>query len=75
MRQWFAETDGTETLGDAVAHWQATRGKSSEEIGRQFELNRFTRSWHAAHPDGSHEQLLDAWRHYRSLPVDARERA
>lgn len=75
MRRWFAGTDGTATLADAVAHWQATRGTASTQIDRQFEFNRFTRTWHATHPEGTREQLLIAWRDYRAQPVDVRGRA
>ncbi len=75
MRQWFAETDGSATLGDAMRHWHFTRSRTPQVIGRQFEFNRFTRSWHAAHPGGTREELMDAWREYRALPVDVRGRA
>ncbi|WP_258725889.1 SAP domain-containing protein [Cellulomonas sp. NS3] len=61
------------TLGDVVAHWHATRDCAPREIGAQFELNRFLRAWHAAHPGRSHTEALDAWRAHRALPVDARE--
>ncbi|KGM03333.1 DUF6434 domain-containing protein [Cellulomonas cellasea] len=60
------------TLGEVVAHWHATRDSPLQEIGAQFELNRFLRAWHAAHPGRSHAEALDAWRAYRALPVDAR---
>lgn len=75
MRDWFAAADGTGTLGDALAHWHATRNAGASSIDPQFELNRFTRSWHAAHPGGTRTELLAAWRDYRDLPVDARGRA
>lgn len=74
MRTFFATTDGTQTLQDALDHYLATRGAGQKSIGEQFEYNRFTRAWHESHPDGSREELLAAWRHYRSLPVDERGR-
>ena len=75
MRDYFARADGTTTLGDALAHFHATRGLGPQEIGEQFELNRFTRAWHAQHPDGSRADLLRAWEAYRATPVDEREKA
>ena len=60
------------TLGEAVEHWHATRSAQRPAIGPQFELNRFSRAWHRAHPGGSRADLLAAWSSYRSLPVDAR---
>lgn len=72
MRSWFAEADGTTTLGDAVAHWHATRDDGPKPIAPQFEYNRFTRQWRADHPDGSRADLLAAWHAHRSTPVDAR---
>ncbi|MCJ1698431.1 hypothetical protein MT356_01770 [Rathayibacter festucae] len=44
-------------------------------IDPRFELNRFTRAWHAEHPDGDRSGLLAAWQEYRALPADARPRA
>lgn len=75
MREFFAQADGTTTLGDALAHHRATRDRGPQEIGGQFELNRFTRAWHAAHPDGSRAELLRDWETYRATPVDERRRA
>ncbi|WP_408647198.1 hypothetical protein [Tessaracoccus coleopterorum] len=49
MRAFLAEADGVRTLGDALAHYRATRGERAG-IGSQFEFNRFTRAWHASHP-------------------------
>jgi hypothetical protein len=74
MREFISAANGTATLGDAVEHWHRTRNQV-REIGRQFELNRFTRQWHLDNPGGSPEQLRAAWRAYRSLPTDARSRA
>lgn len=73
MRGFFAATDGTQTLDDALRHWHATRDRGPDEIGGQFELNRFARRWHAAHPGGSHGDMLSAWREYRALPVEERD--
>jgi len=44
-------------------------------IDPQFEFNRFTRAWHATNPSGTHAELLADWKLYRSLPLDARDRA
>lgn len=75
MRDFFAASDGTRTLRDALEHWNRTRGQGERPIDPQFEYNRFTRAWHEQHPDGTREQLLVAWREYRRRPVDARGRA
>lgn len=74
MRAFFANTDGTQTLRDALAHYRATRGQGANPIDAQFEYNRFTRSWHEDHPGGSREELLRAWQQYRDRPVDERGR-
>lgn len=74
MREFIASADGAVTLGDAVDHWHRTRHQV-REIGRQFDLNRFTRQWHLEHPGGSAEQLKAAWVTYRSQPTDKRPRA
>ena len=73
MREFIANNAGA-TLGEAVDHWHATRGKEYE-IEPQFELNRFTRRWYAENPGGTRQQLDEAWQRYRSLPRDAREDA
>ncbi len=75
MRAFFSESDGTKTMQDAVEHWHATRGGAERTIDQQFEYNRFTRAWHESHADGSHEELLAAWRDYRRQPIDERGRA
>ncbi len=72
MRTFFADADGTGTLADARAHWLATRDLPAGEIGAQFEFNRFTRAWHAAHPDGTTAQCRAAWAAHRALPTDLR---
>lgn len=74
MRAFFAGTDGTETLRDALEHWRSTRDQDPSSIGPQFEFNRFTRAWHRRHPAGSRAELLLAWRAYRSRPVEERGR-
>ncbi len=74
MRDFVASGAGR-TLADAVEHWHATRGRRTDEIASQFELNRFTRQWHEDHPGGTRDELLTDWRTYRSLPSDARRRA
>lgn len=71
MREFIA-TGAGRTLGAAVEFWAGSRDLPPAEIGAQFELNRFQRSWHATHPGAGHGDLLAAWKVYRSLPVDAR---
>lgn len=75
MRSFFAQTDGTQTLQDALEHYRATRAQGRKPIKEQFEYNRFTRAWHDKHPDGGREDMLAAWHAYRRLPIDERERA
>ncbi|WP_406470739.1 SAP domain-containing protein [Streptomyces hirsutus] len=69
MRTFVTEGAGR-TLADAVAHWHATRQAAAQpqEIGSQFELNRFLRDWHAEHPAGSRTEALAAWRAHRDRP-------
>lgn len=74
MRAFFADADGTQILQDALDHYHMTRYQGRKTIGSQFEYNRFTRAWHEVHPDGSREELLEAWHDYRSRPVDKRGR-
>ncbi|WP_327341403.1 DUF6434 domain-containing protein [Streptomyces europaeiscabiei] len=71
MRSFIADGAGR-TLGDAVRHWHATRGQGPQDIGPQFELNRFLRDWNAAHPGAGRNAALAAWRDHRSRPVDDR---
>lgn len=71
MRRFLKEGAG-KTLGDAVEHWISTRDAADDEIGPQFELNRFTRLWWRANPGGNREQLRNAWLDYRSKPVEKR---
>lgn len=71
MREFIANGHGR-TLREAADHWRATRDRPRGEIAPQFELNRFVRGWHAAHPSGTRAEALAAWRLHRSLPVDAR---
>lgn len=69
MRAFVADGAGR-TLADAVAHWHVTRQAAAQpqEIGSQFELNRFLRDWHAGHPAGSRAEALAAWRAHRDRP-------
>ncbi|MFJ5811266.1 hypothetical protein [Streptomyces sp. NPDC093093] len=69
IRTFVAEGAGR-TLADAIAHWHATRQAAVQlqEIGSQFELNRFLRDWHAEHPAGSCAEVLAAWRAHRDRP-------
>lgn len=71
MREFIAAGAGR-TLAEAVAHWWSSRAEAPRVIGPQFELNRFTRSWAAAHPSGSQAELRAAWQQHRSLPIEAR---
>ncbi len=75
MREFFAQSDGTKTMQDAVDHFHSTRDQSDKSIDDQFEYNRFTRAWHQDHPEGSREDLLESWRAYRNTPIDERGRA
>lgn len=75
MREFFAQSDGTKTMQDAVDHFHATRDQGEKSIAAQFEYNRFTRAWHLEYPEGSQEELLVAWNEYRNTPVDERGRA
>ncbi|MEV5971819.1 DUF6434 domain-containing protein [Streptomyces sp. NPDC051921] len=71
MRAYIADNAGR-TLADAARHWRETRGEAAhpQEIGAQFELNRFLRDWHAAHPAGARTEALAAWHTHRSRPRD-----
>jgi len=75
MREFYAGADGTQTLSGAAEHWHRTRDSTPQAIGAQFEYNRFTRVWHTANPQGARDDLLAAWRLYRSRPVDERDQA
>lgn len=72
MREFFAQSDGTKTMQNAVEHFYATRDLGNRSIDDQFEYNRFTRAWHLKYPSGSREELLEAWRAYRNTPSDER---
>lgn len=74
MRAFFANTDGTQTMQDAVDYFHASRDQGSRTIDDQFEYNRFTRAWHEKHPAGSRDELLSDWRSYRETPIDKRGR-
>lgn len=74
MRDFFAAADGTTTLRQALDHFLATRGQPPTTIGAQFEYNRFTRAWHKQNPNGSHADVIAAWRDYRRRPIDERGR-
>lgn len=56
------------TLNELVTRWQQPRPAS--EPAEQFELNRFSRSWHREHPCGNHTDMLLAWKDHRSRPRD-----
>jgi hypothetical protein len=71
LRKFLSEGAGL-TLGDAADHWRETRGVPAGEIGEQFELNRFIREWWKANPDGTRDELREAWLEYRSTPTGAR---
>lgn len=75
MRSFFAGTDGTQTMQDALDHYRATRERGAKTIDAQFEYNRFTRAWHEANPTGAREDLLHAWQRYRERPIEQRGRA
>lgn len=75
MRGFFAQSDGTQTMQDAIDHFHATRDQGSNGIDEQFEYNRFTRAWYETHPGGSRNELLADWRTYRDTPINRRGRA
>lgn len=76
MREFFARSDGSKTMQDAVDHFHATRNAALvKPIDQQFEYNRFTRAWHQQHPAGTRDELLAAWRAYRNAPLEERGRA
>ncbi len=58
------------TLGDALAHWRATRDAPAPTVDAQFEYNRFMRHWRVEHPGASHAEVVAAWRSHRSRPID-----
>jgi hypothetical protein len=68
LRQFLANGSGR-TLGEARDHYVATRGLPTTDIAPQFEYNRFVRAWRADHPDGSGEQMRQAWWEHRSTPT------
>jgi len=69
----FLRSGAGRTLGEAADQYRATRDSPPQEIESQFELNRFTRAWWKANPDGSREDLIAAWREYRDTPRELRE--
>ena len=70
MRGFFAAADGTSTLHDALDHRHSTRSAGATVIGRQFELNQFTRDWFVENPEGTRGQMNAAWQRHRALPKD-----
>ena len=72
MRAFFAQSDGTPTMQDALDCWHASRNQGERTIDSQFEYNRFTRTWYEEHPDGLREDLLSDWKEYRGRPIDGR---
>lgn len=75
LRAFISDGDGTATLGDALEFYRTTRGRGPEHISAQFELNRFSRAWHAAHPEGDRRSMLDDRARYRNTPADERHDA
>jgi SAP domain-containing new25/Domain of unknown function (DUF6434) len=72
IRTFIAESQGDRTLGEAIALYQSGRGQKTEVIASQFELNRFTRTFHEQHAGATAKEVRAAWIRYRSLPVDQR---
>ena len=68
----FLASNATKTLGEAVAHWHATRNTAKPETLPQLELVRFTKAWHHAHPEDTQVECRAAWKQYKSLPADER---
>jgi len=73
MRAFFACSDGTQTMQDALDCWYASRDQGERTIDSQFEYNRFTRTWYEEHPAGLREDLLTDWKEYRGRPIYERE--
>ena len=72
MRDFFAQTDGSHTLQDALDHYQAKRTTAPKPIDSQFEFNRFTRHWYATNDGGTRQEMLVEWRKFRTLPAEQR---
>lgn len=71
MRSFLLEPKGA-TLGDAVAHWHATRNHELPAQSKSLEFNAFTKEWHRHYPDRSSAESRAAWDRFRSLPIDER---
>ena len=71
VREFMTSSSGT-TVADLVAHWEATRDTPRSQPDAQFEYNRFSVRWHAAHVGGTPAECRAAWFVYRSLPLDQR---
>jgi hypothetical protein len=69
----FLASDRTKTLGEAVAHWHASRSTTKPDTLPQLELVRFMKAWHRAHPTGTQQACRAAWQRYKDLPVDKRD--
>lgn len=69
----FLRKGGGRTLGEAADHYRETRDAGPSAIESQFELNRFTRLWWKANPNGMREDLKRAWSEYRDTPADQRK--
>jgi hypothetical protein len=69
----FLSSDCTKTLGEAVAHWHATRTTAKPDTLPQLELVRFMKAWHRAHPTGTQQECRAAWQRYKALPADERD--
>jgi hypothetical protein len=67
LRTFLRDSPGA-TLGDALAHWHATRDAPAPDIEAQFEFNRFVREHRADQPSASHADVVAAWRQRRSQP-------
>lgn len=66
MRAFFKA--GNKTLDQAVEHWFVTRDLPSDEIGWQFQYNRFVRDFYRANPGADQEEMIAAWTKARSEP-------
>ncbi|CAB4740929.1 MAG: hypothetical protein F2694_05255 [Actinobacteria bacterium] len=71
VRDFMTSSSGT-TVADLVANWEATRDTPRSKPDAQFEYNRFSVRWHAAHVGGTAAGCRAAWFVYRSLPLDQR---
>ena len=69
MREQIAS--GGVSLGDLIDAWRKQEGRR-HEIEPQFEYNRFTRIYRTHYPKATHQEVVNAWKRYRSMPSSQR---